>query len=67
VARLGVRAISPNSLGPSIAAHLRADFRFDSMLASSQPSSSPRIPGRERLCSLVGDDAQASSVPTLSR
>jgi len=66
VARFGIRAISAgHSLGPSIAARLRAGFRFDSRLASRQPSGSPRIPGRERLRSLVGDETQASRVCTL--
>ena len=67
VARLGVRAISPDSHGPSLAARFRAGFRFDSMLARSQPSSSPRIPGRERPCSLVGDEGQARGIRTLGR
>jgi hypothetical protein len=67
VACFGIRAISPDSLGPSLAARFRAGFCFDSMLASSQPSSSPRIPGRQCPCSLVGNESQASGIRTLGR
>jgi hypothetical protein len=42
VTSFGIRAISANRLlGPSSAACLRVGLRFDSLLASSQPSSSP--------------------------
>jgi len=67
VTRFCIRAISAEPLGPSIAACLRAGFRFDSVLASSQPSSSPGVPSRERLCSLVGDEAATSGFRTRAR